>query len=213
MYTPTPAPYGPRQGKQSNNKGCLYGFIGAATLFVMVGACGVIVGASGQTGSSTITTATSPTASPLTAAPGKTRTPKKKVTNGIGKPYRDGKFSFTVTRVKKGVKRVGGQYFGEEAQGQFVFVYVTVKNIGDDSRTFMSANQTLYDTGGRKFEADGEATFVMAEESKAFIEDINPGNSVKGILIFDVPKGVKLKSVKLHDSMFSGGVIVPLGNR
>ncbi|MFD0854136.1 DUF4352 domain-containing protein, partial [Actinomadura adrarensis] len=138
---------------------------------------------------------------------------KKPVTNGIGREYRDGKFAFTVTRVKKGVSQVGDSFLAEKAQGQFVLVYVTVKNIGDEARTFHNSSQYLYDTGGRKFESDGEAGIVMGDESKAFLEDINPGNSVKGILVFDVPKGVKLKSIEMHDSMFSGGVTIPLGNR
>ncbi|MBO2457290.1 DUF4352 domain-containing protein [Actinomadura violacea] len=133
--------------------------------------------------------------------------------NGIGREYRDGKFAFTVTKVKKGVKRVGDEYFGNTAQGQYVLIYVTVENIGDKARTFTAGNQTLYDTKGRKFDTDGGATVMMGDESKSFLEQINPGNSVDGILIFDVPRGIRLKALDLHDSVFSGGVTVPLGNR
>ncbi|WP_160573641.1 DUF4352 domain-containing protein [Actinomadura physcomitrii] len=115
--------------------------------------------------------------------------------------------------MKKGVKRVGDEYFGSTAQGQYVLIYVTVENIGDKARTFTAGNQTLYDTKGRKFDTDGGATVMMGEKSRSFLEQINPGNSVHGILIFDVPRGIRLKAVELHDSVFSGGVTVPLGNR
>jgi hypothetical protein len=38
----------------------------------------------------------------------------------------------------------------------------------------------------------------------------NPGNTVRGKLVFDVPDGAKLTSVVLHESMFTAGVRVPL---
>jgi hypothetical protein len=43
-----------------------------------------------------------------------------------------------------------------------------------------------------------------------FLEDINPGNTVKGKLVFDVPQGTKLASVVLHESMYTAGVKIPL---
>ncbi|RSM44161.1 hypothetical protein DMB66_52525 [Actinoplanes sp. ATCC 53533] len=39
---------------------------------------------------------------------------------------------------------------------------------------------------------------------------MNPGNTVKGKLVFDVPEGTKLTSLELHDSLFSDGVQVNL---
>ena len=48
------------------------------------------------------------------------------------------------------------------------------------------------------------------KDSNAFLNNINPGNLVKGILLFDVPKTFKLKAIELHDSVFSGGVTVAL---
>lgn len=211
---PVPPPGYPPPRKKG--KGCLYAVIGTVAALFLMGACGVIIGAASD-GSSTPPSASSPSREPsasrTTHAKSKAKPTKTAVVNGIGKEYRDGKFAFTVTKVKKGVKRVGGQYLGSTAQGQYVLIYVTVENIGDKARTFNADNQTLYDTKGRKFDADTEATVMMGEKSKAFLEQINPGNSVDGILIFDVPHGVRLKAVDLHDSLFSSGVTVPLGNR
>jgi hypothetical protein len=42
-----------------------------------------------------------------------------------------------------------------------------------------------------------------------FIE-ISPGNSLKGILVYDMPKGAKAAQIEPHDSMLSGGVTVTL---
>ncbi len=47
-------------------------------------------------------------------------------------PVRDGKFEFVVTGVQPGLAEVGDNpYLTKKAQGQFVIVTVTVKNIGD----------------------------------------------------------------------------------
>jgi hypothetical protein len=207
-------PYAPPPRK--GGKGCLYGIIGAVAGLFMLGSCVAVVASSSDT--SGPVESQSPAAEKKPAgeksekgAQGKAS--KKPVTNGVGRVYKDGKFAFTVTKVKKGVQKVGNEYFGDTAQGQFVILSVTVKNIGDEARTFTNGNQTLIDTKGREFDADPEASLWTDKESKSFLQQINPGNSVRGKLIYDVPRGTKLKAIELHDSMWSGGVTVPLGNR
>lgn len=153
----------------------------------------------------------SSTASAGASAPAKkkaTTAPAKKAP-GIGTPVRDGKFQFTVTKVTKGKNRVGSADFGKSAQGQFIYVYVTVKNTGSEAQTLFGDNQTLIDAEGRKFTPDTEAAIYL-DESQTFIEDINPGNQLKGVILFDVPKGATPTSIDLHDSAFSDGVEVSL---
>jgi len=146
---------------------------------------------------------------PAAAKPADEKPAKADEAPGIGDAVRDGKFEFTVTKVQKGVAEVGDEYLNEKAQGQFVLVHVTVKNIGKEAQTFDDSNQTLRDTDGRKFDADSEAGIYL-DDSNAFLNDINPGNTVKGIVVFDVPKDATIASLELHDSMFSGGVKVSL---
>jgi len=133
----------------------------------------------------------------------------EKKSAGIGDPVRDGKFEFTVTSVKDGVASVGDDVLGQEAQGQFVLVKVTVKNIGDKAQLFDGSSQTAFDADGREFSSDSEAA-IYVKGSESFLNEINPGNSVKATVVFDVPKGAKLTKVELHDSVFSGGVDVAL---
>lgn len=128
---------------------------------------------------------------------------------GIGDPVRDGKFEFTVTKIEAGVPRIGDQHFGEEAQGQFVLVHLTVENIGDGSQFFDGGNVTGYDPQGREFSADTGAAIYL-DDSNSFLNEINPGNAVDGVVVFDVPEDVELHRLELHDSLFSGGVEVAL---
>lgn len=131
-------------------------------------------------------------------------------TAGIGEPVSDGMFEFTVTEVETGIQHVGGEYVGTDAQGQFVVVHVTVHNTGDEPRMLSMSSQQLYDAQGRKFEASSGAAAMALPESDAFVNNINPGNSVDAQLLFDVPEDFQPGSIELHDSMMSGGVTVSL---
>jgi hypothetical protein len=126
----------------------------------------------------------------------------------LNQPARDGQFEFTVTKVECGIAEVGGEYLNKKAQGQFCLVHVTVKNIGNEARTFNDSSQHAYNAAGQKYDADGAAGIYLDSDSHAFLEDINPGNSVNGIVVFDIPKDAKIVKLELHDSSFSGGVVV-----
>lgn len=130
---------------------------------------------------------------------------------GIGQPVQDGKFEFVVSGVEAGVPFIGPEGFGEQAQGQFVIVRTTVTNIGDEAQSFSASNMTLFDDQGRKFDADSWASSLVDDTNASGIYDnINPGNSAQVALVFDIPVDAVPSSVKLHDSMFSGGVEVSL---
>jgi hypothetical protein len=127
----------------------------------------------------------------------------------VGQKVRDGQFEFTVTKVKSGVKSVGDEYVNQKAQGQYVLVSITVSNIGDKAQMLADSSQKVRDAKGREFSSDTTAAIYM-KDNKVFINEINPGNSVKGILVFDMPKGTKPASIELHDSPFSDGATVKL---
>lgn len=129
---------------------------------------------------------------------------------GVGTAVRDGKFEFTVTSVETGVATVGDEYLNEQAQGQFVLVHMTVTNIGDAAQMFDGSSQKLVDTAGREHSADTSAAIYLGD-ANSFLTDINPGNSVEGTVVFDIPADAVPATLTLHDSFFSGGVEVSLG--
>lgn len=136
---------------------------------------------------------------------------KKSTTAKIGEAANDGKFEFTVKGLTCGKATVGtNQYLTRTAQGQYCLLAVTVKNIGDEKQSLLSSNQLLFDAAGKKYSADDTATIYAAPEGSSWYSDINPGNSVEGTIVFDVPKGVTPNVAELHDSAFSGGVKVTL---
>ena len=129
---------------------------------------------------------------------------------GIGDKVRDGKFEFTVTAVKCGVPEVYGSYGSEKAQGRYCLVTLTVRNIGKAAQSFSYSNQKLY-VGDVEYSATWDATWRANKDADLLRDEINPGDRLKGVIVaFDVPKGAKPTSVKLHDSLWSGGVTVSL---
>ncbi|HEY1179707.1 MAG TPA: DUF4352 domain-containing protein, partial [Phytomonospora sp.] len=129
---------------------------------------------------------------------------------GIGEEARDGKFAFTVTGVDVGQTRVGEDVFGEEAQGVFAIIDLTVENIGDVPQTFTDENQRLFDANGNEYSADFSADLLLNDDAGAWLEEINPGNVINVQLAFDVPENTELATMELHDSIFSNGVTVAL---
>ncbi|WP_072804227.1 DUF4352 domain-containing protein [Rhodococcoides yunnanense] len=127
---------------------------------------------------------------------------------GIGAAIRDGKFEFVVVSAQPGVPTVGEDFMTETAQGEYVLVTMSVRNIGDRAQSFTTSAQKLLDGQGRQFSVDDMATIVL-DQGIAF-EQINPGNSIEATIVFDVPAGTVPAEIELHDSLFSGGTTVAL---
>lgn len=161
------------------------------------GAIATIVGIGGKSDNGS-------TAAP--AAKGGKSTTKAK----LGQPVRDGKFEFTVTKVTYGQDTVGDQYLNKKAQGQFALVEVSVKNVGNDARMLDGSSQRAFGPNGVKYEHDGVAETYANKGTATFLNTINPGNAVAGLIVFDIPAGTKLTAIELHDSAFSGGASVDL---
>lgn len=171
-------------------------FILPIALVAIIGISVGTSGGSGKAGSASSSTSTS--------------TDEKETLAGIGSAVVDGKFEFTVTAVKCGIKSVGTKYLNAKAQGQFCQVSLTIKNIGDEAQTMFADNQKAFDGKGREFETDTASMIYLKNGSETWLNEINPGNTVKGALLFDISKDTTLETIELHDSAFSGGVTVSL---
>ena len=129
----------------------------------------------------------------------------------VGESARDGKFEFTVESVKCGVGKVGSDLLGAAAQGQFCLVTVKVSNIGNEAQSFSDSSQKAYGADGVEYSTDSSAAFYANEDAAALFKEINPGNSLTAVIVFDIPASASLARLELHDSPFSGGVAIQLG--
>ena len=135
--------------------------------------------------------------------------PADVATPGIGEPAADGDFRFVVTGVECGATHLGSAAFGVTAQGEFCIVDLTVTNIGDEAQSFWGDNTVLLNAQGQEFSSDTSAALYL-DDSRSFYEEVNPGNTLRSRVVFDVPTGMSPTAIELHDSAFSGGVTVRL---
>ena len=172
----------------------------------MLGSCSVIIGGTDEPD----TTATSalPATQETSDAPEPESEPTQKSVK-IGEKVRDDDYQFTATKIRCGVKRVGDQYANEKAQGQYCLVSIRVKNVGKDAINFSDDNQALVDTKGKNYSPDDAAWIYLDTDPYA---EINPGNVLKTVVPFDMPKKAKPDYLLLKAGTwgFSEGVRVKL---
>ena len=169
----------------------------------------VIVVSQAFSGGSETTAAQPPGATVAAGTPDAPDAPEAPAAPGIGTAVADGTFEFTVTSLEPGLSHLGDPTFGVDAQGQFLLVHVTVTNVGDAAQYFDSSSQKLLDGQSRTHSADSSAAIYLPD-SNSFLTSINPGNTVDGIVVFDIPADATPAAIELHDSPFSGGVTVTL---
>ncbi|OBH02229.1 hypothetical protein A5696_11780 [Mycobacterium sp. E2699] len=119
-------------------------------------------------------------------------------TVSLNHEVRDGKFAFTVHRVNVGTPGIGIH----TAQGAFVLVDITVRNIGDELRAMYCQNEELNDLAGKTY--DDAVTAGGGEDTI----EINPGKQARVTCAFDVPKGMLAAAVEVHDRVCSSGATV-----
>lgn len=128
---------------------------------------------------------------------------------GIGTAVQTGDFSVTITGVEPGVAQVGSDVLGQQAQGQYVLVQVSVTNTGKTAETFLDSGVTLIDDQGREHRVDSSAALYLGEQS-LMIQQINPGNTATGTLAFDIPADATPVTAILQSSMLAEKVEVAL---
>jgi hypothetical protein len=196
--SPPPAGHGPHAGRTRGPKRRRRWPFVVLGVVVAAGLCGV--------GAVLISAGTHPGGNAGTTSAGGAGA----VAAGLNQAARDGKFEFVVKSVSCG-KASEGDVLSKTAQGQFCEVSVTVRNIGTRPQTFDGGNQKAKGVNGATYGDDTEAELYANNDNQTFLTDINPGNTVSGVLVFDIPKTGRIASLELHDSPFSGGVTVTVG--
>jgi len=209
--TMPPGPGGPQPDFTKRNEGKpkrrLWLWIPLAILLAIVV---IAVAASAGDDNEAAAPGSTPAASSKKPSP-KASEPPAEQTFKIGQPATDGDYRFTVVSAPKcGVKRVGDQYSGEKAQGQYCIVPVKVKNVGDAPITFSSENQQLVDNKGKSYSPSDEAWIYLSGSD--VYKEINPGNTLKTRVVFDISKKTQPDYLLLKAGSwgFSEGVKVML---
>jgi hypothetical protein len=82
---------------------------------------------------------------------------------------------------------------------------MSVTNIGNEEITFFDDNVKLTNEAGQEYSADGTAG-VYLEDNDTFLSGINPGNTLEGTVVFDIPADATPTAVVLSSGgLFGGG--------
>lgn len=156
------------------------------------------------------------TAAAKKAAPKTTRKAAPKATQksapkapGIGTPVKSGDLQFTVTKVDRGQKQVGEDFMAQKAQGSYTLVHVTVRNVGNDSETLIDSDQKIKDADNKTYSPDSGAELAM-DNNDVWLAEINPGNAVDGVLVYDMPVGVQATAIDFSGGLFDDAKTVQL---
>lgn len=133
----------------------------------------------------------------------------------LNQPASDGKFQFTITAFQCGQSEVvqpDSPDITSQAQGQFCTMNLTVKNSGTVAQSFDDTAQYVYDNADKQYSDSSDGTITANPSGSQFgtYPSVNPGVSISGVVVFDVPKGVTPTYAMLHDSSASNGVRVSL---
>jgi len=141
---------------------------------------------SGDTPSSTGSASTQSSGSSATVATA-TAQPESDRNHSVGESFQVGSgakaLEYTVVGTQT-TDNIGGEY-GSDASGTFLVVDLRIENVGDESVDLTSSVFRLVDNQGREYEVDSEAMIYL--ESSISFEQVNPGLSISGTVVFDVP--------------------------
>lgn len=118
-------------------------------------------------------------------------------TPGLNTPVKVGVFEITVTAVESGIESIGKDFTKVDAQGQFVRVKLTVKNTGEEGKSFDTSEQHLIDDSDRQHDYSSEAVVV---DQSLFFDKINPGNMIEGTIVYDIPADATAVAIDLAES-------------
>jgi glutaredoxin len=137
---------------------------------------------------------------------------KEEVVAGLNTKVQDGDLAFTVLNVEK-TKTLGNSFTSKDAQGMFHVVSIKIENVGKKTATFDTSMAKVTDSQGREFERSiegGTAKGMSEGNVDLFLQQVQPGLSVTGDVVFDLPAEIQDPTILLKGGVFNSGVKVKL---
>lgn len=113
----------------------------------------------------------------------------QEVESSIGKAIQIGHFVYTVQGVSFR-KSVGDEFSEEIADGIYMLVNVSIKNISKETHILDGSLFAVTDKEGTKYEFSREVSTALEMSGKKtlFLKECQPNITTKGLLVFEVPQ-------------------------
>lgn len=125
----------------------------------------------------------------------------------IGDSVKAGNWQLKVTDFDCGESEVGDDDRTKEADGEFCLLEISAKNNGDSEGTISGDGQKLSDDDGKTYRSDLEAALYDDPDSNLLADGVDPGDTARGTIVFDVPKKVTITGVTLTGGGGSDGKV------
>lgn len=162
-------------------------------LIIIVIGVFIVIGVIGSMGGKDEEKTSSAPSKKVTAS--ETKENKKKTESKIykvGDLVKVGKLAYKVSKVSATSEIKSDNEFIKSAKtdGQFIMISIEAFNKDKKARMVDSTMFKIKDDQGREFDPtnDSEVMMVADEAMEFFLQDINPGVSKKGLMIFELPK-------------------------
>jgi hypothetical protein len=125
---------------------------------------------------------------------------------GVGQPVDVGEVQWTATNVTRtgqlSQERFG--QFGETKQGDFVVADLLFTNNGNEPAAFTTNSIALLDANNREFRPDTDTFGYIGPQRNILLEQVNPGVTQEGTVIFSVPPDAAGFVLRLEDARVFG---------
>lgn len=131
----------------------------------------------------------------------------------LNEPVQDGDLAFTATTVETATA-LGNQFTKKDAQGMFQIITLKIENKGKETKTVDSSMISLTDSQGRKFDRsiEGQTAKGLSQgKVDLFLQQVQPGLSVSGDIVFDIPKEATGLKLFVKGGLFGKGQEIDLG--
>lgn len=170
-------------------------------IIIMVGIFNIIGTITGSSKSSTTATTNA----------GSTQNTQVETAN-IGDTVTDGTLAFTVNSMT--TAQTLGDYDVKTAQGMYYILTVKIQNNGKETQTINASDFSVVDSQGRKYDYSTDGQTAMEETDGTtdfFLQQVQPGLSVTGKIVFDVPASATGLKLMAQGDLFSNPVSINLG--
>jgi hypothetical protein len=117
--------------------------------------------------------------------------------------------TYKVTKVRT-AGAVGESFTRTQANGQFVLVNISLTNRKDEPATILSENLKLIGGNGKQYTTSDDA--LLSVDKPLLLEEIQPDNTEKGTLVYDLPgKAVKGATLRVEDLFSDSTAEIELG--
>lgn len=213
--TPNPAPAAPESTAEKKNWFVRHKILTALLVLVVLAGLGSMFGGGDSDNSaSSAKSASTSEENKADSADKKSEKAAKKAEKSkeqevkIGEEFSSGDFLITVKELRPSQDQIGDEFLNKKAQGKFIQAVVSIKNNGQKKAVFFDNDVKLIDDQNREHSTSSDSFYLG--DANLMLKDINPGNSVEGVLLFDVPQDATPTFLKFDTEWLAAPVKVAL---